>query len=61
MKLYRLFAFASALVIVLLLANAPSLMLRAEARHRQLTVTEQHVAADEGTSELSRRSSRGVH
>jgi len=44
MKLYRLFAFATALAIVLLLASAPSLMLRAEARHRQLTVTEQHVA-----------------
>lgn len=49
MKLYRLFAFATALAIVLLLASAPSLMLRAEAKHRQLTVTEQHVAVDEGT------------
>jgi mono/diheme cytochrome c family protein len=39
MKLYRVFAFAAAVAIVLLLASAPGLMLRAEARHRQLTVT----------------------
>jgi ferric-dicitrate binding protein FerR (iron transport regulator) len=60
MKLYRLFAFATALAIVLLLANAPSLMLRAEARHRQITVTQQHIAVDDG-SEVSGNSTSGVH
>jgi hypothetical protein len=59
MKLYRLFAFATALAIVLLLANAPSLMLRAEARHRQITVTQQHIAVDDG-SEVSGNSTGGV-
>jgi hypothetical protein len=58
MKLYRLFAFTTALAIVLLLASAPSVMLRAEARHRQLTVIEQHVAVDKGTSEFSRKRDR---
>jgi hypothetical protein len=58
MKLYRLFAFAAALAISVLLASAPGLILRAEARHRQLTVTEQHVAIADGTSEVSRDSIR---
>jgi ferric-dicitrate binding protein FerR (iron transport regulator) len=60
MKLYRLFAFAAALAIALLLASAPGLMLRAEARHRQITGTQQHVTVDEG-SEVSRNSIGGEH
>jgi len=58
MKLYRFFAFTAALAIALLLASAPGLMLRAEARHRQLTATEQHVAVAHGTGEVSRDSIR---
>ncbi len=60
MKLYRLFAFATAVAIVLLLASAPGLMLRAEARHRQVAVTQQHIAVDEGTSEVSGNSTGGA-
>jgi len=58
MKLYRLFAFAAALAISVFLATAPGLVLRAEARHRRLTVTAQHVAVADGTSEVSRDSIR---
>lgn len=60
MKLYRFFAFATAVAIVLLLADAPSLMLRAEARHRQVTVTQQHIAVDDGTGEVSGNNTGGV-
>ncbi len=60
MKVYRFFAFTTALAIALLLASAPSLMLRAEARHRQFTVTQQHIAVDAGTSEVTGNSSGGV-
>ncbi len=61
MKLYRILAFGAALMIALLLASAPGLMLRAEARHRHFTVTEQHVAVDEGTGDLFRNSTGGEH
>jgi hypothetical protein len=60
MKLYRLFAFTAALVIVLLLASAPGLMLRAEAKHRQLTVPQRHIAVEEGTGEVARNGTSGV-
>jgi hypothetical protein len=59
MKLYRLFAFAAALAIALLLASAPGLMLRAAAGHRQFTGTQQHVAVDQGSGRAARSSISG--
>lgn len=61
MKLYRIFAFAAAVAIVLFLANAPALMLRAEAGHRHLTNTEQHIAVAKGAASSLANGASGEH